>query len=378
MKLRFKISLHIDDVKVLHTIESNLGFGRIVEENSRNSCSFIVEDSLNIDKLCDIFNHYPLHTSKKLDFISFYEVSLIRATNKAISDVDMKKIVSIKNSMNSKREIFTYGASKSQIIINPNLFIGFIEGEGTFGIKTGSSLYFQVAQKNTSQECLNGITNFLLNLSSNAITYNNDPDSKILPINITNTINVRTNVVSLAIANTDALYYYLLPFLDSSKFYSRKEIDFKLWRMALLLKIYGYYYTTEGKNLFLDIAGIINKRYSTYPSVSDTNEVINNITERFKNIMPKDSPFCVKLNIPHTENVRKYSIKNRSENPKIVYIYVNNEMVTGSPFTSFSSAHKALGLKPSSNTCNRYIDTNRLYKNKYIYTSKPIDRASRD
>ena len=128
--------------------------------------------------------------------------------------------------------------------------------------------------------------------------------------------------------------------------------------MALLLKIYGYYYTTEGKNLFLDIAGIINKRYS--------------------NIMQKDSLFDVKLNIPHTDNVRKYSIKNRSVNPKIVYIYVDNEIVNGSPFTSFSSAHKALGLNPSSNTCNRYIDTNRLYKGKYIFSSKPIDRASRD
>ena len=128
--------------------------------------------------------------------------------------------------------------------------------------------------------------------------------------------------------------------------------------MALLLKIYGYYYTTEGKNLFLDIAGIINKRYS--------------------NIMQKDSLFDVKLNIPHTDNVRKYSIKNRSVNPKIVYIYVDNEIVNGSPFTSFSSAHKALGLNPSSNTCNRYIDTNRLYKGKYIFSSKPIDSASRD
>jgi len=379
VKLRFKICLHIDDIKVLYTIKSNLGFGRVVEESSRNSCSFIVEDSLNINKLCVIFNHYPLHTSKKLDFLSFYEVSLIKATNKAISDIDMEKIVSIKNSMNSKREIFTYGTSKSQIIINPNWFIGFLEGEGTFGIKTGSSLYFQVAQKNTSQECLNGITNFWLNLPSNATIYN-DPNNKILPINITNTINIRTNVVTLAIANIDALYYYLLPYLDSSKFYSRKAIDFKLWKMALLLKIYGYYYTTEGKNLFLDIAGIINKRYSTNPSyiANDVEKVINNITERFNNIMQKDSPFDVKLNIPHTENVRKYSIKNRSENPKIVYIYVNNEMVNGSPFTSFSSAHKALGLKPSSNTCNRYIDTNRLYKNKYIFTSKPIDRASRD
>jgi hypothetical protein len=49
--------------------------------------------------------------------------------------------------MNSKREIFTYQVRNSQIIINPNWFIGFIEGEGTFGIKTGSALYLQVAQK---------------------------------------------------------------------------------------------------------------------------------------------------------------------------------------------------------------------------------------
>lgn len=377
VKLRFKINLHVDDIEVLYTIKSKLGFGRVVEESNRNSCSFIVEDTLSINKLCDIFNHYPLHTSKKLDFISFYEVLLIKTTNKVLSEVDMGKIISIKNSMNSKREIFTYGTSKPQIIINPNWFIGFIEGEGTFGIKTGSSLYFQVAQKNTSQECLNGITNFLLDLSSNAAIHN-DPDNKILPINITNTINIRTNVVSLAIANIDALYYYLLPYLDSSKFYSRKAIDFKLWRMALLLKINGYYYTTEGKNLFLDISEILNKRYSTNSLVSDINNIINNITERFNDIIQKDSPFDVKLNIPHTENVRKYSVANRSENPKIVYIYDGSEMVDGSPFASFSSAHKALGLKPSSNTCNRYIDTNKLYKNKYIFTSKPIDRASRD
>lgn len=227
VKLRFKISLHIDDIEVLYTIKSNLGFGRVVEEYNRNSCSFIVEDFLSISKLCDIFNHYPLHTSKKLDFLSFYEVSLLKATNKELSEVDIKKIISIKNTMNSKREIFTYSTSESQIIINPNWFIGFIEGEGTFGIKTGSSLYLQVAQKNTSLDCLNGITKFLLDLSSNAAIHK-DPYNKILPLNVTNTINIRTNVVSLAITNTDALYYYLLPYLDSSKFYSRKAIDLKL------------------------------------------------------------------------------------------------------------------------------------------------------
>lgn len=148
--------------------------------------------------------------------------------------------------------------------------------------------------------------------------------------------------------------------------------------MALLLKIHGYYYTTEGKNLFLDISSILNKRYSTNSPVSSVNNIINNITERFNDILQKDSLFNVKLNISHTENVPKYSIANRSENSKIVYIYDDNEIIEGSPFTSFSSAHKALGLKPNSNTCNRYIDTNRLYKNKYIFTSKSIDRAYMD
>lgn len=32
----------------------------------------------------------------------------------------MEKIRSLKNSMNSKREVFTYSTSESQIIINPN------------------------------------------------------------------------------------------------------------------------------------------------------------------------------------------------------------------------------------------------------------------
>lgn len=63
----------------------------------------------------------------------------------------MDRIISLKNGMNSNREIFTFQTTKSQIIINPYWFIGFIEGEGIFAIKTGSALYFQVAQKNTSQ-----------------------------------------------------------------------------------------------------------------------------------------------------------------------------------------------------------------------------------
>ena len=102
--------------------------------------------------------------------------------------------------------------------------MGFLEGEGIFGIKTGSSLYFQVAQKFTSQDSLNAIITFLTELRNLEIPKN----SKISPINVTSAINVKTSVVSLVVSSIDALYYYVLPLLDSSKFYSRKYVDFKL------------------------------------------------------------------------------------------------------------------------------------------------------
>lgn len=170
---------------------------------------------------------------------------MIKDKNK-LSNTDMERIMYLKDTMNTKREIFTYNTKESQIIINPNWFIGFLEGEGTFGIKTGSALYLQLApKKNTSQESLNAITTLLTRLSNNVLQ-----DSKILPLNVVNTINIKTNVVSLVVNSVDSLYYYVLPFLDPSKMYSRKSIDFKLWRLALFLKIQGYFLLAEGKTYF--------------------------------------------------------------------------------------------------------------------------------
>lgn len=372
VKFRFKISLHIDDLEVLNTIKSKLNVGRVTVEISRDRCSFVVEKYADIrNVICPIFKSYPLHTSKRLDFEDFNRAVLIKdSINKNISDADMEKIISLKYGMNSNRKLFTFQTTKSQIIINPNWFIGFIEGEGTFAIKTGSALYFQVAQKNTSQESLNAITTFLIGLPSSTLL-----NSKILPMNVVSTTNVKTGVVSLVVNSVDSLFYYLLPYLDSSKMYTRKAIDFKLWRIALLLRIHGYYFLPEGKKLFLNISDIINKRYST--TTKNAEDIVGDIFKRSQAILAKDPPFDVKANIPHTDNVRKFSIANRSVNPIIVYIYENNNMIKGSPFASYSAAHKSLGLKPSSNTCNRYIDTDRLYKNKYIFSSKPIDRTSK-
>ena len=376
VRFRFKISLHIDDLEVLNVIKSNLNIGKIIVEEKRNSCAFVVQSFSELkDVLCPIITNFSLHTSKKLDFQDFYAAILIRAKSKNgnLSDLDKEKILSIKDGMNLGRTVFKYDIAGPQIIINPNWFIGFIEAEGTFGIKTGSSLYFQVAQKISSHDCLDAIKTFLTGLNNSDVPKN----SEILPVNVTSATNVRTNVVSIVISNVDALYYHILPWLDSSKFYSRKYVDFKLWKIALLLKINGYYYLTEGKKLFLDISDVLNKRYSTDNNLVDINKAIENIFEKFDIISKTEPPFNVKLLIPHVDNARKYRIANKSDKPRIVYLYTNEGLMEGSPFASYSLAHKALGLKSSSNTCNRYIDTGRLYKGKYIFTSKPIDSASR-
>lgn len=81
----------------------------------------------------------------------------------------------------------------------------------------------------------------------------------------------------------------------------------------------------------MDISEILNKRYSTNISTDNVNKIINNICKKFEYIVKKDSPFDIKLDLSHIENVRKFSMANRPENPKTVYIYTNEGILKGSP-----------------------------------------------
>jgi hypothetical protein len=141
----------------------------------------------------------------------------------------MNQILLIKNNMNSRR---VTNLNSNSFSINSTWLIGFIEGDGTFGIKNGSP-YFQIAQKNSSQSTLNAIKSFIEGLPNF-----NEQTIKLLPPSITSATNKSTNVISLVVNSIDSLYYYILSMLDASKLYSRKAIDFKLWRIALLLHNY--------------------------------------------------------------------------------------------------------------------------------------------
>lgn len=123
IRFRFKINLHIDDLEVLNVIKSNLKIGRIIVEEKRNSCAFVVQKFSELkDVLCPIFLNFPLHTSKSLDFQDFYKAILLKANskNENLSDSDKVKILSIKDGMNLGRTVFKYETTRPQITINPN------------------------------------------------------------------------------------------------------------------------------------------------------------------------------------------------------------------------------------------------------------------
>jgi len=364
VRFRFKISLHKDDIEVLNLIKSKLGIGLVKEENEQY-CSFVVHDIDSIKNIiCPIFIKFPLQTNKKLDFNDFYEV--IKNKEKGKKNNDINKILSIKNNMNSKRNPLIKLESNG-FSINPCWLLGFIEGDGTFGIKNGSP-YLQIAQKDSSQSTLNAIKAFIESLPNSQ-----DQTIKLLPPKVTSSTNKKTNVISLVINSIDSLYYFILPLLDANKLYTRKFIDFKLWRIALLLHKQGYYFLPEGRQLFTDISNNINKlRYSTITNSNSSvpkEETLNELFQRSLQIFAKPSPFDLSSGKTHVELTQAFSRAQRSLNPNIVYIYKNGELIKGSPFYKYSDAHKALGLNPSSNTCNRYLNTGKLYKNQYLFSA---------
>ena len=60
----------------------------------------------------------------------------------------------------------------------------------------------------------------------------------------------------------------------------------------------------------------------------------------------------------------------------LVHIYdresERGKELTGSPFSTYGAGHVALGLKAGSRTIGRYIDTGKLYKNRYTFYSDLI------
>jgi hypothetical protein len=370
---RFSIGLHVDDKAVLEYIQKTLGVGNLYITKSKPIISYQVSDYHSIKNIIiPIFEYYPLLTIKRLNFLNFKNAFLFKKNTK-LSTNEYNSILKIKNSMNTALD---YNSDLVKSFYNKNTInnidnywlLGFIEAEGTFGFKCLSP-YFQVPQHSVSVGALEYIKKFLEKLSISILP--NLPYK--INLNMTVALNKRTNVYSYVLTDVDVLYYIIFPFFSNLEFKSRKFIDFKLWSIGLFLHKYGYVYLPEGKNLICKITNCINKKRYTNSAVQPIYITQSDIDL----VLQQQAPFDLNSNKSHLLNAQAYS---RSKNSSIegfkVYVYDYNKLVTGTYFESYNKAQAFLQTK-STRLVARYIDTGKLYKNRYsFYSSNQGDYLS--
>lgn len=97
----FDISLHADDVNVLHFIQKTLEIGKV--STYGKSSHFRVYNKKDLKIIIDIFSNSPLNTIKHQNFLDFKKAfELYISTDKKTLQLK-KEIDIIKSNMNSKR-----------------------------------------------------------------------------------------------------------------------------------------------------------------------------------------------------------------------------------------------------------------------------------
>ena len=374
--LSFTIELHIDDIEVLYKIASTLGVGRVLKKKNRDSALFIISKFEDINSvLIPLFKNFPLQTTKYLDFISFADAASIilnskNLKNKSLSSLDLEKLIDLKQSTNTKRLIINEEENKlliKKVSISKWWLLGFIEGEGTFGYKHLVP-YFQIAQNKKNLFVLKAIEDYLLKEFSLINSKNKELEFKY-------NLNKLTGVYSMTLEKVDDNFYYVIPFFESLTFLSRKSVDYEWWVISVFIHKLGYFYLPEGKQIALQISSSTNKyRYTTK---DDLNKIGLPSIESILNLLKKTPPFNISNGRSHLELVREFTIAKGGRKGFIVHIYECNSRsdlkeVKGSPFSTYGDGHEVLGLKRGSRVIGRYIDTGKVYKDKYKFSSVPL------
>lgn len=372
IRVLFRIVLHVDDIKTLacapalrwlgvpqarEKIRDYLKTGTV--RISGNSCIYSiykVEEIINI--LIPFLDQYTLITTKYLDFLDFKNVAnLIIRNSSSISEHSKSNIVNIIAQMNSTRTIYDISLIPSKNI-KPFWLLGFIEGEGegTFGFKNLVP-YFQIGQHGRSLMVLENIKLYLESIPKVTIF------SKFeTTLNFSKTLHKDTNVYVISLSNIDALHDYLVPFLLSMPFQTRKATDFSYWNLGIYLHKYGYIYLPEGRTLVNEISKSINKnRYSNSIIKSNLPDLIS-----IKKVLDFDLPIKLSIEMTHLNLALKYA---KLKKLREIWAYDGGNLIKGSPFFSYSEANRQLGFKSNSEAIRRNIDTGKFYLKRYSFYS---------
>lgn len=366
----FRIRLHIDELPTLQYIQQIVGVGRI--DITSTDCVLVVDnmhDVLTI--IIPLFYQYPLLTTKYLDFLDWAEAASIsvKARTRKLSGPDLVAVHKLKAGMNTGR---IHTSLPIPLLIDIQWILGFIEAEGTFGMKNFVP-YFQVAQHVNNQHVLNGIAKYITLFVPMSLFGITIPKGLLSP-SISSVINKKTNVVTYTVNGIDVLFFFILPLFNSLQFITRKSVDFHLWCLVVLIHKLGFATTISGRQVLFNIAVYINSnRYSTNLKGPIAEPKYNSIYTLIDN----KSVFDLSKGLSHEENVRIETIAKGGHKGYLVYAYENGKLISGSPFNSYAKVQELIGLKPSSRIVSRYIDSGKQYRNIYSFFSSDLSKKDR-
>lgn len=359
LRVMFRIRLHIDDIAILYRIQEFLGVGKVQINN--NSCVFVIsrlEDLKNV--LLPLLDQYNLFTTKWLDYLDFKLIVnfLSTASTTRLSEEMAVWVHPLISGMNLGRTEFNYSLIPTITTIDPFWLLGFIEAEGTFGLKNFSP-FFQIGQNIRSSMVMVAIIAFLQSLPKRFIFSLNT-----LPPHVSNSLNTSTSVSAISISSIDALYDYLMFFLLDMPFQTRKGIDFYYWCLILHFHKFGFFYLSEGKALVVRIASYINDgRYSTNPAkgIAPSNDEIINL-------LNAPLPISLTPEMLHVDLAKAFAKLNTDRN---IWVYDNGVLMNSQPFHSFAAAMRSIGYASTSVAARRTIDTGKLVGGRYTFYSSP-------
>ncbi len=132
---------------------------------------------------------------------------------------------------------------------------------------------------------------------------------------------------------------------------------------------FGYYCLAEGRQILLQISKATNKyRYtnSVKPLVKLPSDSV------ISKILSLPAPFDISSGKSHFELAKTYAINRGGRKGFTVYIYDQGKQIANSPFSTYRAGHVAIGLLAGSMVISRYIDTGKVYKNRFTFYSKNI------
>jgi intein-encoded DNA endonuclease-like protein len=255
----FQIKLHIDDVNVLHFIKSNLKMGN-VRSYTLNGVLEISKKS-EVQALIDIFSHYPLNTTKRLNFDAWAKGFNLLQSYRVTKDPNLlEAIANLKAEMNNSRVDFSL--SNFSVNITPQWFMGFFEGEGSvFVSRKDFTLSISIGQALIDEHVMLKIAEFLNQLPG-ANFFKSDGVVRIYRSE--GTIGHSRGKIELVISQTNFLKSVLIPFFNAQQWYGKKHLDFVDFQVILSLKEKGHHYSKQGKDLIdLILSQMNNNRLST-------------------------------------------------------------------------------------------------------------------